>query len=86
MTSQFIAEHRQEYPITTMCRVLEVSISGDSAWSKRTPSQHSREDAQLAKQVKTAFQNHRRVYGSPRIHAELHATSGFIVRENGWLV
>ena len=28
MTYQFIAEHRQEYPITVMCRVLEVSVSG----------------------------------------------------------
>jgi putative transposase len=28
MKYQFIAEHRQEYPITTMCRVLEVSVSG----------------------------------------------------------
>jgi putative transposase len=73
MKYQFIAEHRQEYAITTMCRVLEVSVSGYYAWSKREPSQHSREDAQLAEQVKIAFQTNRRVYGSPRIHAELHA-------------
>ena len=56
-----------------MCRVLEVSVSGYYAWSKRPPSQHSREDAQLAEQVKTAFQANRCVYGSPRVHAELHA-------------
>ena len=73
MKYQFIAEHRHEHAITTMCRVLEVSLSGYYAWSKRPPSQHSREDAQLAEQVKTAFQANRRVYGSPRIHAELHA-------------
>jgi putative transposase len=73
MTYQFMAEHRHDYPITLMCRVLEVSVSGYYAWSKRLPSQHSREDAQLAEQVKTAFQANRCVYGSPRIHAELHA-------------
>ena len=56
-----------------MCRVLEVSLSGYSAWCKRAPSQHSREDAQLAEKVKTAFQANRRVYGSPRVHAELRA-------------
>jgi len=28
---QFIAEHQQEYPVTTMCRALEISVSGDSA-------------------------------------------------------
>jgi hypothetical protein len=32
MKYQLIAEHRQEYPITTMCRVLEVSVSGYYAW------------------------------------------------------
>lgn len=56
-----------------MCRVLEVSVSGYYAWCQRTPSQHSREDAQLAEQVKTAFQANRGVYGSPRVHAELQA-------------
>lgn len=33
----------------------------------------SREDAQLAEKVKTAFQDNRCVYGSPRVHAELRA-------------
>jgi|SRR6266581_6391568 len=64
MRYQFIAQHRQEYPITLMCRVLEVSVSGYYAWSKRPPSRHSREDAQLAEQVKTVFQANRRVYGT----------------------
>ncbi len=73
MKYQFIAEHRCEYAITTMSRVLEVSVSGYYTWSKRPPSQRSREDARLAERVKTAFQANRRVYGSPRIHAELHA-------------
>lgn len=73
MKYQFIAEYQHEYPITGMCRVLEVSVGGYYAWRKRTPSQHSREDAQLAEKVKLAFQANRRVYGSPRVHAELHA-------------
>jgi putative transposase len=73
MTYQFIAQHRQEYAITTLCRVLEVSVSGYYAWCKREPSPHARSDAQLAAQVKTAFQANRCVYGSPRVHAELHA-------------
>src|SRR5258707_9509979 len=73
MKYQFIAEHRHEHAITTMSRVREVSVSGYYAWSKRPPSQRSREDARLAERVKTAFQANRRVYGSPRVHAELHA-------------
>jgi putative transposase len=73
MSYQFIAEHRHEYPITTMCRVLEVSVSGYYTWCKRVPSRHSREDAHLAERVKAAFQANRGVYGSPRVHAELQA-------------
>ena len=68
-----MAEHHQEYPVATMCRVLEVSVSGYYAWRKREPSLHSREDAELANKIKGAFQSNRCVYGSPRIHAELHA-------------
>ena len=73
MKYQFIVEYQQEYPITTMCRVVEVSVSGYYAWCKRAPSQHRREDTQLGEKVKMAFQANRRVYGSPRIQAELHA-------------
>jgi putative transposase len=68
-----MAEHHQEYPVTTMCHVLEVSVSGDSAWHTREPSWHSREDAELANKIKGAFQSNRCVYGSSRLHAELHA-------------
>lgn len=68
-----MAEYCGDYPVTVMCHVLEVSVSRYYAWHKREPSQHSREDADLAAKVKTAFEHNRRVYGSPRIHAELHA-------------
>lgn len=73
MRYQFIAQYQHEYPITVMCRVLEVSVSGYYAWGKRTLSQHARSDAQLTEQVKTAFQANRGMYGSPRVHAELRA-------------
>ena len=73
MKYAFVAEHCRDYPVTVMCCVLEVSVSGYYAWCKREPSQHSREDAALAAKVEAAFENNRRVYGSPRIHAELQA-------------
>jgi len=70
---QCIHDHQHEYTITTLCRVLQVSVSGYYAWRKRRPSQQSREDAQIAQEVRQAFQANRQVYGSPRIHAELQA-------------
>ena len=44
MKYQFITEHRQEYPISTMCRVLEVAVSGFYAWLRRVPSQRCQEN------------------------------------------
>ncbi|GHO68251.1 hypothetical protein KSC_071430 [Ktedonobacter sp. SOSP1-52] len=73
MRYQFIADHRHEYAIVLMCRVLDVSVSGYDAWCKHLPSEHSRKDAELADQVKIVFQTYRGVYGSPRVHAELQA-------------
>src|SRR5262249_46766067 len=49
------------------------SVSGYYAWCKREPSQHSREDAELAEQVKVPFQANRGVYGSPGVHAQLQS-------------
>jgi putative transposase len=59
--------------VSILCETLEVSASGYYAWRKHPVSQHTREDARIAEQVKAAFHANRQVYGSPRIHAELHA-------------
>ena len=56
---------------------------GSSGWRKRAPRKPRREDAQLAEQVKVAFQANRRVYGSPRVHAEWRAQSIHLHPETG---
>jgi len=66
-----MAEHARLYPVGTMCRVLGVSVSGYYDWRGRGPSQHEREDGELAKEIHRIFHAHRGVYGSPRVHAEL---------------
>jgi len=68
---QFIAEHSQQYPITLLCKALDVSESGYYAWKDREASQHAREDARLAAEIQQIFLDHRQLYGSPRIHAAL---------------
>jgi putative transposase len=67
----FIADHQNEFPVIRLCQVLNVSESGYYAWCKREPSQRKREDERLGKRIEDAYQNNRRVYGSPRLHAEL---------------
>jgi putative transposase len=91
MKYQFIEQHKQEFPIVVMCHVLEVSESGLYAWRKRPVCQRKREDAQLSSHIRQIFVSHRKVYGSPRIHAQL-ADQGYrcsrkriarLMRENG---
>src|SRR5690606_29983478 len=42
-----IARHRGEYPLTLMCRVLDVAPSGFYAWETRGPSVRAQTDAAL---------------------------------------
>jgi transposase InsO family protein len=71
MKYQFIEQHKQEFPVVTMCRILGVSESGFYAWRKRPACRRKREDAQLSSRIRQVFSTHRERYGSPRIHAEL---------------
>jgi len=67
----FIENHKEEFPILLMCQVLEVSESGYYAWIKREPSEREQADEELGERIEDAYDKNRRVYGSPRIHAEL---------------
>lgn len=69
----FIEEHRQEFDITIMCRLLAVSRSGYYAWRQRQPSAREMADIQLLEEIKKIFATSGETYGSPRIHIELRA-------------
>jgi transposase InsO family protein len=67
----FIRTHADQYPITCMCRVLEVSKAGYYAWRKRPESERTREDRRLTVKIRAVHRKSRRSYGSPRVHEEL---------------
>jgi putative transposase len=73
---RFIAAKKAEHSIKTMCRVLGVSRSGFHAWQSRPPSARAREDAALTERIREIHRHNRKVYGSPRIHAELRLADG----------
>lgn len=73
--------HQAEYPIATMCRVLEVSTSGYYAWLKRTPSARAQRDAELSEQIVRIHDDSRKTYGVPRVHAELQAQGERVSRK-----
>ena len=76
MKFAFIAAKMAEFPITVLCRVLEVSRAGFYAAVGRPPSPHAVEDQKLAVLVREAHERSRKTYGSPRVHAELAETHG----------
>lgn len=71
MKYQFIAEHAVQYTVRRQCRVLEVAESGYYAWRQGQVSKRQQADAQLLAEIQAIHQRNRRLYGSPRIHAEL---------------
>lgn len=77
----FIAAKMAAFPITVLCRVLEVSRAAFYAWVERPPSGHFLEDQRLAVLVREAFERSRRTYGCPRVHAELAAQDVHVSRK-----
>lgn len=67
----FIAAKKTEHSVKTLCRVLGVSRSGFHAWQRRRPSRRALEDERLTERIREIHAENRRVYGSPRVHAEL---------------
>jgi putative transposase len=68
---QFIDDHRNEYPITLMCRVLAVARSGYYQWRKQPLSTRKMADLLLLVHIKDIFAESRETYGSYRIYIEL---------------
>jgi putative transposase len=59
--------------VATLCRVVGASVSGFYAWLRAIPAVQSRAEAEaeLRGRIGRIFVARRRVYGSPRVHAEL---------------
>jgi putative transposase len=69
----FVSAERAEHAVATLCRVVGASVSGFYAWLHAIPAVQSRAEAEaeLRGHIGRVFAARRRVYGSPRIHAEL---------------
>jgi putative transposase len=68
MRFQFIENHRDEFPVKLMCKVLEVSTSGYYAWRGRPPSEREMANRALTAKIKEEFEKSGETYGSPRIY------------------
>jgi putative transposase len=71
---KFIDAEKAYYPISLLCRVLKVSRSGYYGWKDRSPSKRECENAALTEKIREIHnRSSRRIYGYPRVHAELRA-------------
>ena len=71
MRFAFIDAERASFPVTLLCRVLQVTRTGFYAWLKRPESKHRKRDLQLAVKIKAYHKASRGTYGSPRIYDDL---------------
>lgn len=62
---------KAHYPVTVLCRCLQVSKSGFYAWCGRPMSSKAHRDVTLTSLVRASHAGGRKTYGSPRIHREL---------------
>lgn len=71
MRYRFVREHAKQFPITMLCRVMQVASSGYWAWLRRPESPRARANRALVARIKAAHEGSRRIYGRRRIHAQL---------------
>ncbi len=69
----FVAAERANHAVVTLCRITGASVSGFYAWLRAIPAVQNRVEAEAALRghIGRIFAARRRVYGSPRVHAEL---------------
>jgi putative transposase len=70
----FINDHRHEYKVATMCRVLHASRSGFYAWLHQPLSDRAIEDQRLLGLIRDSYTASSGVYGYPRVFADLRET------------
>ena len=81
MRFQFIEDHRDECPVTRMCKALNVSPSGFYAWRSRPVSAREMANRELVKKIEAVYYDSYETYGSPRVYHELKS-QGVACSEN----
>ncbi len=70
---RFVREEKADYPVTVLCRVLQITRSGYYAWARRGVSARAQADEELTAQIAQIHEGSRQTYGAPRVHAALRA-------------
>ena len=71
MKFAFMKNHREEFELKDLCRVLRVSKSGYCRWVKTPMGRRQKRQNELADAITRVHEAKRGLYGSPRIHQTL---------------
>lgn len=71
MRYAFVAEHRQQFTVRTMCRCLSIHPSGFYAWLKSPLSKRAQEDIRQTQLIEEAWKQSGKVYGYRKLHDDL---------------
>ena len=81
MRYQFIDAMKNTWPISLMCKLLEVSRPGYYCWRDRLNGQQADSNKKLDERIQEIYEDHDGCYGSPRITVEL-VEEGMVCSEN----
>ena len=73
MRFRFIDDHREAWPVTGLCSVLQVSTAGYYAWRSRPEGKRAAENRALLDDICQMHEASQGRYGSPRLHAASRA-------------
>jgi len=68
---RFMSEHRHEYQLAMMCRVLQVARAGFYAWLQCPVSDRSKDDTRLLELIRHSYTASHGVYGARRVFGDL---------------
>jgi len=88
---RFIDAEKASFPVSMMCRLLEISRSGYYASKARPASKREQDDRRLRTLIRVVHREARGLYGRPRVHAALQRSGhrvggkrvGRLMREEG---
>jgi len=75
MKYAWIEKHRDSFPVSTMCRVLQVSTSGFYKSRSATPSRRAQRTEAIKASVREVYERSKGIYGSYKIAEQLQADS-----------
>jgi putative transposase len=67
----WIKQHRDNFPIALMCRILKLSTSGYYEWLGRTASPRRRRSELIGQAAARSYFNSNRIYGYRKVHDDL---------------